>query len=263
MANFTAKDVQALRQATGAGMMDAKKALEETGGDAEAAAKLLREKGLASSAKRSERENTQGAVAVGRSGSGASIVQLRCETDFTAKSEEFKTLVQQIADAVAEKGEGAVDGFKDRVDDLKVSIKENIELGEVVYFDGAGGNILDTYLHVQNERGVNAVLVELAGGTEELAHDIAVHIAFGKPEFLRREEVPAERVEEERKTLEDITRKEGKPEQAVPKIVEGRLNAFFKDLVLLDQPFAKDDKQSVQQVLGDAQIVRFAQVTIG
>ena len=263
MANFTAKDVQALRQSTGAGMMDAKKALEETGGDAEAAAKLLREKGLASSAKRSDRENTQGAVAVGRSTSAASIVQLRCETDFTAKSDEFKTLAQEIADAVAERGEGAVEEFKDRVDDLKVSIKENIELGRVVYFDGAGGNILDTYLHVQNERGVNAVLVEIAGGSEELAHDVAVHIAFGRPEYLRREEVPADLVEEERKTLEDITRKEGKPEQAVPKIVEGRLNGWYKERVLLDQPFAKDDKQSVQQVLGDAQVVRFAQVVVG
>jgi elongation factor Ts len=263
MANFTAKDVQALRQATGAGMMDAKKALEETGGDAEAAAKLLREKGLASQAKRSDRENAQGAVAVGRSGSAAAIVQLKCETDFTAKSEEFKTLAQEIADAVAERGASAVDEFKDRVDDLKVSIKENIELGEVVHFDGAGGNILDTYLHVQNERGVNAVLVEVAGGTEELAHDIAVHIAFGKPEYLKRDDVPAELVEEERKTLEDITRKEGKPEQALPKIVEGRLNGWYKDRVLLDQPFAKDDKQSVQQVLGDAQIVRYAQVVVG
>jgi len=263
VANFTAKDVQALRQATGAGMMDAKKALEDTGGDAEAAAKLLREKGLASQAKRSDRENIQGAVAVGRRGSAASIVQLKCETDFTAKSDDFKTLAQQIADAVAEKGAGAVDDFKDRVDDLKVSIKENIELGEVVYFDGAGGNILDTYLHVQNERGVNAVLVELAGGTDELAHDIAVHIAFGKPAYLKREDVPADLVEEERKILEDITRKEGKPEQALPKIVEGRLTGWFKERVLLDQPFAKDDKQSVQQVLGDAQIVRYAQVVVG
>ena len=263
MANFTAKDVQALRQATGAGMMDAKKALEDTGGDAEAAAKLLREKGLSSQAKRSDRENIQGAVAVGRRGSAASIVQLKCETDFTAKSDDFKTLAQQIADAVAEKGAGAVDDFKDRVDDLKVSIKENIELGEVVYFDGAGGNILDTYLHVQNERGVNAVLVELAGGTDELAHDIAVHIAFGKPAYLKREDVPADLVEEERKILEDITRKEGKPEQALPKIVEGRLTGWFKERVLLDQPFAKDDKQSVQQVLGDAQIVRYAQVVVG
>ncbi len=263
MAEITAQDVKSLRDATGAGMMDAKKALEETGGDADAAAKLLRERGLASQAKRSDRENTQGAVAVGRSGSAAAIVQLKCETDFTAKSEEFKTLAQELADAVAERGEGAVEEFKDRIDDLKVSIKENIELGRVVYFDGAGGNLLDTYLHVQNERGVNAVLVELAGGTEELAHDIAVHIAFGKPEYLRREEVAADLVEEERKTLEDITRKEGKPERAVPKIVEGRLNGWYKDRVLLDQPFAKDDKQSVQQVLGDAQIVRFAQVVVG
>ena len=263
MPDFTAKDVQALRQATGAGMMDAKKALEETGGDAEAAKKLLRERGQAAGEKRSGRENEQGAVAVGRSGKAAAIVQLRSETDFVAKSPQFVQLVQELADLVATDGEGAADGRKAAIDDLKITLKENIELGRVVRFEATDGNVLDTYLHVQNERGVNAVLVELAGGSEELAHDIAVHIAFGKPEYLSRDDVPAEAVEAERSTLEAITRQEGKPEQAVPKIVEGRLNGWYKERVLLDQPFAKDDKQTVDKVLGGAEVVRFAQVLIG
>ena len=263
MPEFTAKDVQALRRATGAGMMDAKKALEETSGDMEAAKQLLRERGLAAGEKRSGRENEQGAVAIGRSGNAAAIVQLRSETDFVAKSPQFVELVQELAGLAAEQGEPAVDSRKDAVDDLKVTLKENIELGRVVRFEAADGNALDAYLHVQNGRGVNAVLVEVKGGDQELAHDIAVHIAFGKPGYLSREEVPAEDVEQERQTLEAVTRNEGKPEQAIPKIVEGRLNGWYKERVLLDQPYAKDDKKSVQQVLDGAEIVRFAQVLIG
>ena len=127
----------------------------------------------------------------------------------------------------------------------------------------AGGNVIGSYAHIQGGRGVNGVLVELAGGSAELAHDIAVHIAFARPKYLVRDEVPADVVEAERKTLETITLNEGKPEQAVPKIVEGRLNGFFKDVCLLEQPYAKDDKQSVAQVIGDASIIRFAQVEIG
>jgi elongation factor Ts len=127
----------------------------------------------------------------------------------------------------------------------------------------ADGNEIGHYSHVQGGRGVNGVLVEMSGAPAELAHDVAVHIAFARPQFLTRDEVPADVVEAERKTLETITLNEGKPEQAVPKIVEGRLNGFFKDVCLLEQPYAKDDKQSVEQVIGDASIVRFAQVEIG
>ena len=122
--------------------------------------------------------------------------------------------------------------------------------------EAADGNVLDSYQHIQGGRGVNGVLVELAGGTPQLAHDIAVHIAFARPKYLRRDDVPADVVENERATLEAITRNEGKPEQALPKIVEGRLNGFFKDVVLLEQPYAKDDKQSITQLLGGAEIVQ-------
>jgi elongation factor Ts len=262
MADFTAKDVQTLRQATGAGMMDAKKALQENDGDAEAAAQWLREKGLAKAAARSDRENNQGAVAIARAGDAAAIVELKSETDFVAKSDQFKALAQEIAELVAADGEAAAEQKKDAIDELKVTLKENIELGEVVRLEAGAGHVLDSYLHVQNDRGVNAVLVELAGGDAELAHDIAVHIAFTKPAYLRREEVPADEVASERKALEDITRAEGKPEQAMEKIVEGRLGGWFAERVLLEQKFVRDEKQTIPQRLGDAEIVRFAQVLI-
>jgi elongation factor Ts len=128
------------------------------------------------------------------------------------------------------------------------------------------GNVLDTYLHVQNDRGVNGVLVEVAGGTPALAHDIAVHIAFGRPGYLHREDVPADDVAAERAALEAQTRNEGKPEQALPKIVEGRLDGWYKRVpggVLLEQPYARDDKMTVAQVLGGATVVRFAQAVVG
>jgi elongation factor Ts len=263
MPEFTAKDVQALRQSTGAGMMDAKKALQENGGDPEAAAKWLREKGLAKSAAREDRDNSQGTVAVSLVDGVAAIAQLKCETDFVAKSDQFSALVQEIATIVAIEGEDAAHKKDEAIDDLKVVLKENIELGQVVRFEAGDGHVLDTYLHRQDGRGVLGVIVELDGGTPDLAHDIAVHIAFTKPKYLTNDEVPEADVAAERETLAAITRAEGKPEQAIDKIVEGRLGAWFKDQVLIDQPYVKDDKQTIAQLLGGASIVRFAQVSIG
>jgi len=263
MPEFTAKDVKALRDATGAGMMDAKKALQENDGEMEAAAQWLREKGLAKVAKLEDRENTQGSVTVVVDGNIGAIVELKSETDFSAKADDFTSLVQDLAERVVAKGADAVTELSDELDSLRIAKKENIELGTVVRFEGGPDNILDSYLHLQDGRGVNAVLVELAGGTRELAHDIAVHIAFSKPPYLTRDEVPADAVEKERQALLDITKAEGKPEQAWPKIVDGRLNAWFKDQVLLEQGFVRDDKQTITQLLGDATLVRFAQVYIG
>ena len=258
-----AKDVQALRQATGAGMMDCKKALEESGGDYEAAKKWLREKGLAASAKRAERESNQGVVALSIDCPKAAIVKLKCETDFVASSESFIAEAQALADLVREKGEAAAAERSKQLDDLKILLKENIDLGEVVRFEAAAGNTMDSYIHVQGGRGVNVVVVEMNGASEELAHDIAVHIAFARPTYLTREEVPADVIAAERATLETATRNEGKPEAAIAKIVEGRLNGFFKEIVLLEQPYAKDDKKSVKDVIGKASIVRYSQVFIG
>ncbi len=261
--SFTAKDVQALRQATGAGMMDAKKALEANDGNMEAAGQWLREKGLGKAAERSDRDNTQGAVALVVEDNVGAIVQLKCETDFVASSDQYKGLAEEMVKSVAANGSEAIDKFSAQLDDLKITLKENIELGAVVRFEAASGNVVDSYLHKQGGRGVNGVLVELSGGSVELAHDIAVHIGFAKPKYLSRDEVPSELVERERATLEAITLNEGKPEAAVPKIVEGRMQGFFKELVLLEQPYAKDDKQTIKQVLGGATLVRFAQVEIG
>jgi elongation factor Ts len=263
MADFTAKDVQALRQATGAGMMDAKKALVENDGDFDAAAKWLREKGLAKSASRTDRENTEGAVAVASAGTVAALVELRCETDFVAKSDDFIATAQALADAVVAGGEGAVDSLKDRVDDLKVVLKENIEVGRIVRIDAGEGNVLDTYLHKQDGRGKVGVAIELAGGSAELAHDIAIHIAFTKPTFLSRDEVPAEAAAEERETLTTITRNEGKPEAALEKIVEGKLNGWYQERVLLEQKYVRDEKQTITQLLGGASVVRFGLIVVG
>jgi elongation factor Ts len=159
--------------------------------------------------------------------------------------------------------DGSVDVHKERVDDLKVTLKENIDVGRVVRLEVEPGQVVDTYLHKQEGRGVNAVLVVLDGGTAELAHEIAVSAAFSKPKYLSRDQVPQADADEERATLEGITRAEGKPEQAIEKIVDGRLNAWYKDQVLLEQPYAKDDKLSITQLLGDAKIAQFAQVYIG
>jgi elongation factor Ts len=260
---FTAKDVQALRQATGAGMMDAKRALTEKDGDFDAAAQWLREQGLAASAQRADRANEQGAVAVAREGGAAAVVELRCETDFVAKSPDFTALVHDLAQAVVEKGEDTLAGRQHEIDQLKVTLKENVELGRVVRFEAAEGAVLDTYLHVQNERGVNGVVVELVGGDQAVAHDVALHIASARPRYLRREDVPAAEVDKEREVLEALTRNEGKPELAIPKIVEGRLSGFFRDVCLVEQAFVKEPKRSVQDVLGSAQVTRFAQVEIG
>lgn len=263
MPEFTAKDVQALRQSTGAGMMDAKRALEVNAGDAEAAAKWLREQGKVKAEKRAERENTQGTVAVSVDGNVGAIAELKCETDFVAKSDQFASLVQEIATLVATNGEAEAAAKSSAIDDLKVVLKENIELGKVVRVEAGDGHVLDSYVHRQDGRGVNAVLVELDGGTPELAHDIAVHIAFTKPEFLSRDQVPEAEVAEERATLLSISKAEGKPEAALDKIVEGRLTGWFKERVLLEQSYVKDEKQTIDRLLGDAKIVRFEQVAIG
>src|SRR5690606_34696127 len=189
MAEFTAKDVQALRRATGAGMMDAKAALQEAGGDFDEARKILREKGLAKAGSRADRENVQGAVAIGSADSTVALVELKSETDFVAKSPDFLEVAQQLADLAASSGEEAMRAHTGPIDDLRVTLKENIELGRSHVVQVEAGQVVDTYLHRQDGRGVNGVVVVLDGGSKELAHDIAIHIAFAKPEFLTREQV--------------------------------------------------------------------------
>jgi elongation factor Ts len=244
-------------------MMDAKKALEANGGDMEAAKQWLREKGLAQSAKRDDRDNNQGVVALLIKGNVGAIVQLKCETDFVASSEAFVSEANALAELVIAKNEAAVSERSAQLEDMKITLKEKIELGQVVRFDAAAGNLLESYVHVQGGRGVNVVLLELEGGNAELGHDIAVHLAFARPRYLTKEDVPADEIAKERATLETISRNEGKPEAAIGKVVEGRLQGFFKDIVLLEQPYAKDDKKAIKDLLGSAKVIRWSQVTIG
>lgn len=262
MADITAAEVKSLRDATGAGMMDAKKALVEADGDRQKAAQILRQKGLSKVATLEDRENNQGAVAVATSGNVASMVELKSETDFSAKADDFVALTQRLADAVLADGEGAVDALKDDLDSLKIAKRENIELGKVVRFEAAEGNVLDAYVHIQDGRGTNAVLIEIAGSDLETAHEIALHVAFAKPSALSRNEVDPALAETARSGFEELTIKEGKPEQAVPKIVEGRMNSWYAERVLPEQGVF-GDKETVQERLGSGQIVRFAQAYIG
>lgn len=263
MPAFSAKDVQSLRQRTGVGMLDAKRALEENDGDMDRAITWLRTEGLASQAKRAGREASEGAVAVGRAEGVASIVQLRSETDFVAMSEEFVALVTDLADRVAARGESATEELTDELERLKVTLKENISIGKVVRIAAPPEGVVDSYLHLQGGRGVNAVVVALEGGTEAMAHDVAAHIAFARPIYISRADVPEQDVAAERETVEKIARNEGKPEAALAKIVEGRLAGWYKERVLLDQAFVKNEKQTIAALLGSAKVTQFAQVVIG
>ncbi len=261
----SAATVKQLRDATGAGMMDAKKALEEAAGDQAAAAQLLREKGLSKVGSRSDRENSEGAVGtfLDRDKGVAALVELKCETDFVAKNPDFVNMAHELAALVAEGGDEAIDQKKDDLDTLKITLKENIEVGAVKRLEVEAATTIDLYQHVQDGRVKNGVIVAVEAGTVEMAHDIAVHIAFAKPRYLTRDEIPAGVIDAERATFETIARNEGKPDGALPKIVEGRLNGFYKEVALLDQPYVRDEKQSIRQLLGGATLAAYAQVVIG
>lgn len=260
--SISAKDVKALRDATGAGMMDAKKALVECAGDAQAASQLLREKGLAKAAARADRSNTEGAIALAAADNAAAIVQIKTETDFSAKSEAVTSLAAAIADRVLSDGPEAARGFAGAVEDLRVTIKENVELGAVERVEAEPGNIVDTYLHTQDGRGVNAVVVEGSGVSPEDLHQVSLHVAFARPSYLSTDQVPAGEADAERASLLEITKAEGKPEQAWDKIVEGRMRGWYAERVLLEQGL-HGDKTTVKSSLGGGSIARFVQVVNG
>jgi elongation factor Ts len=270
MANITAADVKKLRDLTSAGMMDSKKALEEAGGDFDKAVEILRVKGAAKAEKRgAERTASAGLVA----SSGGALVELNCETDFVAKSDEFVEVAQQIADAAAQAQPADTEALKGValngstvgavVEGLAVKIGEKIELGRVAVFDGT----VATYMHrrASDLPPAVGVLVEYAGGSEEAARGAAMQIAAMRPEYLSRDEVPADLVAKEREIAEATAREEGKPEQALPKIVEGRLNGYFKLVALEDQPSVQDSKKTVKAVLDEAgvSVKRFARFEVG
>lgn len=275
MANYTAADVKALRDQTGAGMMDVKKALEEANGDKEKALEIIRLSGLKSLAKREDRVASAGLI-VGKviDDKVGVIVEVNSETDFVAKNEKFIAFANTILDAAVESGaadlatllEAPVEGGKvsDLVDNMGAVIGEKIEIRRIVRLEG---DHVALYLH-QTSADLPAQVGVLVAGCEKLAglgRDVAMHIAAFSPDFVDSENVPAEVVEKERETLTKLTLSEGKPEHIVPKIVEGRLAAFFQENCLVEQDFAKDPSKKVKDALAEAgaSVKSFARVQVG
>jgi len=271
MATITAADVKMLRDRTGAGMMDAKRALTEADGDFDKAIEVLRVHGEAKTVKRgAERSASAGLVAE----SGGALVELNSETDFVAKNEQFQLLADDIVTVAAASkpadrdellGTELMDGqtVGDAVQALATVIGEKIELGRVAVLDGQ----VATYLHrrASDLPPAVGVVVEYEGDDEETARATAMQVAAMRPQYVTRDEVPADVVAKEREIAEATAREEGKPDQALPKIVEGRVNSFFKDVVLYEQPSVKQHKQSVQAVLDQAgvTVTRFARFEVG
>ena len=277
MANYTAADVKKLRELTGAGMMDCKKALDEADGSVDKAVEALRIKGQKGVAKREGRSAENGAVVslIADDNTSGVIVELKCETDFVAKGDKFQAAANQLAAHVAatkpadiatllaseiEAGK-TVQAF---VDEANANLGEKIVLERFAQYEGA---FVAAYMHrtMPDLPPQIGVLVELDKADAELARGIAQHIAAFAPKYLTKEDVPAEVVETERRVAEETTRAEGKPEAALPKIVEGRVNGFFKEATLLGQPYALDNKKSVQKVLDEAGVTlkRFARIKVG
>jgi len=196
-------------------------------------------------------------VAVAVDGNRAALVELKAETDFSAKAADFVAVVNDLAELVLAKGEGAVEERTAEIENLNIVKKENIALGKVARFEAAEGNLLDTYVHRQDGRGVIGVVLEASGVPRDLLHEIALHAAFAKPRYLKRDEIPEADIEKERANLLEITKAEGKPEAAWPKIVDGRVNAWIADQTLLEQG-VHGDKETVAQRIGSGQIVRMA-----
>lgn len=273
-ANYTAADIKALREATGAGMMDVKKALDEAQGDRDKATEILRVKGLKGVTKREGRSASNGLVRAHVDGGVGTLVEVNCETDFVAKNPKFGELADQLlAQAVQVEATDAeallgsdIEGqsVKDVIDEANAGLGEKIEVRRVARVTG---DKVVSYLHRTNPDlpPQIGVLVATSGGDEQVARDIAMHVAAFSPSVLTREDIDADTVENERRIAEQTAREEGKPEQALPKIVEGRVNGFFKENVLLDQAFAKDNKKTVAQVAKEAgaDVTGFARFKVG
>ncbi|MEY3889223.1 MAG: hypothetical protein RI931_345 [Actinomycetota bacterium] len=261
MANYTTADVKALRERSGAGMMDCKGALDEADGNVDKALEFLRLKGLKGVTKREGRTTSNGLIVARVSGGTGYLIELACETDFVAKAEKFIALADKIADAIA--AAGATDlaaalaaplngsTVSDVINDEAAIMGEKVELRRVASIKDAA---IDAYLHRTSKDlpPQVGVLVAYSGADAATAHDVAVHIAAFSPSVLTRDEIAAETVATERRIAEETARNEGKPEAAMPKIIEGRVNGYFKENVLLEQDFAKDNKQSVAKVLETA-----------
>lgn len=275
MAKVSLADIKALRERLGTGMVDTKKALEEADGDMEKAVELLRLKGAKGNAKRADRSTSEGVVVAKDNGNGTTtILELACETDFVAKGEKFGELAADVLEAVAAAGAEDRDAalaaplndstVEAQINEVAAIIGEKFDLRTVRLVKG---DKFEIYLH-QTSKDLPpqvGVVVGYTGDDAETARGIAQHIAFANPSYLTRDEVPQEDVDKERALVEEISRNEGKPEAALPKIIEGRLGAFFKQVALLEQDYARDNKQSVAQIAKSAniEIVDFARLKVG
>jgi elongation factor Ts len=274
MANFTAADVKRLRDQTGAGMMDCKNALNDASGDFEGAVELLRLKGVKDAGKRAARTAANGLVTAEVVDHNVGVlVELNCETDFVAKTDLFQQLAAEIAriavpagvfDRLALLAAEARTGttVEQLIEEAGASLKEKLELGRFTRFEGG---YIHSYLHRSDAAlpPTLGVLLQLDQPNPEVATDVAQQIAAMRPLYVTRGDVPADVVEKERRIAEQITRDEGKPEQAIPKIVDGRLNSYFKDVVLTEQPFVKDQKTTIKQVLDGLTVTGFARFQVG
>ncbi len=274
MANFTIADIKALREQLGTGMVDTKKALEEAEGDREKAVEILRLKGAKGNAKRADRSTSEGLIVARELNGTVTLVELACETDFVAKNDRFIALADKVADAAAAAGADSVEAASaadasgktvdQLISDEAAIIGEKVELRRVRTLTG---DAFEIYLHKTSKDlpPQIGVVVAYSGDDAETARSIAQHISFANPTYLSREDVPAEDVDKEREIVTEISRNEGKPEAALPKIVEGRVNAFFKQVALLDQDYAKDNKLSITKVTADAgiTITDFARFKVG
>ncbi|MCK6065605.1 MULTISPECIES: translation elongation factor Ts [Microbacterium] len=274
MANFTIADIKALREQLGTGMVDTKKALEEADGDVDKAVEILRLKGAKGNAKRADRSTSEGLVTAREQDGKVTLLELACETDFVAKNERFIALADKVVEAAAaasaDSAEAALAApageqtVAELISDEAAIIGEKVELRRVRTLTGEHFSV---YLHKTSKDlpPQIGVVVAYSGENAEAARSIAQHVSFANPTYLAREDVPEADVEKEREIVTEISRNEGKPEAALPKIVEGRVNAFFKQVVLLDQDYAKDNKVSVAQVAKDAgiTITDFARFKVG
>jgi elongation factor Ts len=276
MANFSAAEVKRVRDLSGAGFVDCKNALTEADGNIDQALELLRKKGVKDAGKRADRTAANGLVIAELDGTSAGVlVEINCETDFVAKNDGFQELAAKVARAAISKRPAdrlallateTADGttVESLIESASGSIKEKLELGRYALLEGG---YVATYLH-KSDRDLPptiGVLVQLDGENEAVAREIAQQIAAGGAQYVTRDQVPADVVAKERRIAEEITREEGKPEQAIPKIVEGRVGAFFKDIVLIEQPSVKDPKQTVKSVLaaGKVNVEAFARFRVG
>ncbi len=262
MANFSAADVKRLREATGAGMMDCKNALTECDGDFDKAIEALRLKGVKDAGKRATRTAANGLVTAALDGNSAGVlIELNCETDFVAKTDLFQrtaadiaaaALAHRPADRLALLAVEVRPGVtaQQLIDEAGVALKEKIEIGGYALLEGG---YIASYLHKKDPDLPPTIgaLVQLDAPNEQAGKELAQQVAAMRPRYLSRDQVPADVVEKERSIVEQITRDEGKPEQAIPKIVEGRLGAFFKEVTLIEQPFVKDQKKTVKQMLSE------------